>query len=267
MRWFSFTSLILIVIFVISGCSTFTPPAQMEQIKGSGTYWINYSSDRRGAIVHTTNGSKDTDLIKICAEPAPDTSENFELQGSFKKDLVAEVSGQTGQNVIVLPGRNSNVLSLRESLYRLCELSINRPDIPASDIMNAYNKVIIAVTKYAEAEAAKANATTEAIKNITSDQQVSSVKMSFSVVKDAELKGFQEIAKGNYPAALSDFSKAEALYPGYHNVYEIKNALNAALSDGTVNDTEKQLLFQNIINNWSWGAPNDILSQIKAQIK
>ncbi|MGQ8876149.1 hypothetical protein ACUTR7_01480 [Delftia sp. NA_296.1] len=248
-----------------TGCSTFTPPAQMEQIKENGTYWLNYSSDRRGAIVRTANEATDSGSIKVCAEPAPDTSNNFELQGTLKKDAVGEASAQAGQSVIILPGRSSNVLSLRESLYRLCELSINRPDIPASDLMTAFNKVIIAITQYAEADAAKSAATTEAvIKSITSHSPNSN---AFVTAKDTERSGFENIANGNFSAALTDFSNVEDLYPGYHNAFEIRNALKAALADGKVDETEKQALLRNIVSKWSWGAPSDLLIKIKSQIK
>lgn len=258
-------SFLIAAISIQTGCSTFTPPAQMEPIKEPGTYWLNYSSDRRGAIVRTANGATDSGSIMVCAEPAPDTSNNFELQGTLKKDAVGEASGQAGQSVIILPGRSSNVLSLRESLYRLCELSINRPDIPAPELMNAYNKVIMAITQYAEADAAKSAATTEAvIKAVTPDTPN---RTAFATARDAERSGFENIANGNFSAALANFSNAEDLYPGYHNAFEIRNALKGALADSKVDETEKQDLLRNIVSKWSWGVPSDLLAQIKSQIK
>lgn len=178
-----------------TACSVFTPPSKMERINGPGTYWLDYSSDRRGAIVLSTTGETNTHSFKVCAEPAPDTSSNFELQGTLKRESFGEATTQAGQSVIILPGRNSNVLSLRESLYRLCELSVNRPDIPPSDIMNAYRDVIIAITQFVERDAANSAATTQsAIKAITPIRPVST---AFDAAKEAEQKGFESIATGD----------------------------------------------------------------------
>ncbi|MGI2205168.1 hypothetical protein ACROAH_15010 [Shewanella oncorhynchi] len=265
MRTLTGFSIFISAMFMQTGCSVFTPPAQMEQIKESGTYWVNYNSERRGAIVRTASDTTNVGTIKFCAEPAPDTSNNYELQGTLKKDAVGEASLQAGQSVIILPGRSSNVLSLRESLYRLCELSINRPDIPNSELMNAYNKVISAITQYVEADVAKSTATTEAvIKAITPD---SPVRTAFAYARDAERSGFENIANGNFSAALVDFSNAEDMYPSYHNVFEIRNYLKGALADGKVDEKERQALLRNIISEWSWGVSSDLLTTIKAQIE
>lgn len=258
---------LLVVASILAqvGCSTFTPPSEMEKIQDTGTYWLTYNSDRRGALVRTSTAASGSAKINICAEPAPDTSSNFELQGVLKKETVGELSGQTGQSVIILPGRTSNVLSLRESLYRLCELSLNRPDIPAAELMNAYNKVILAITQYAEADVAKSTANTEAvIRAIAPDTPMSN---AFSAAKASERNGFKNIVDGNFKSALDDFSTVEVLYPGYHNAYEIRNALKGMLADDNVSDAEKQAFLRNIVSNWSWGAPNDLLVQIKSQIK
>ena len=247
-----------------TGCSTFTSPARMKPIKDSGTYWLNYSSDRRGAIVSTSKNANELS-IKVCAEPAPDTNNNFELQGTLKKNAIGEASAQTGQSVIILPGRNPNVLSLREALYRLCELSINRPDISSDELMSAYNKVIFAITQSAQAEAMKSAATTDAvIKAIAPDNPSNS---AFSLARNAELDGFEKIANGSYSDALVDFSKAEEIYPGYHNVFEIRNALRKALSDGKMDESEKQSFLHEFVKHWQWGVPKDLLDKINAQTK
>lgn len=126
-------------------------------------------------------------------------------------------------------------------------------------------KVIFAITQYVEADAAKSAATTEAvIKAIT---PATPIKTAFSAARDAERRGFDNIVNGKFSAALVEFSNAEEMYPGYHNAFEIRNALKNALADSTVDEKEKQAILRNIVNKWSWGVPNDVLVQINSQIK
>lgn len=255
-------TIVVALTVVLAGCNTFTPPSQMKPVTDDGVYWMSYNSDRRGAIV-VRGDSK----IKICSEPAPDTASSFESELKVVKQEVAEASGKAGQSVVILPGRNSTVLTLREALYRLCELSLNRSDVPPERLMDAYDKVITAVTQYANAEAqietAKAAQTGVVVPALTSITPTNNV----TIAKDHENAGFQNIVDGNFADAEKNFTKAEELSPGLHNAYEIRNALRAALKDGTVSDTEKRALFPKIINEWSWGVPKEQLEKIKTLIK
>lgn len=246
----------------LAGCNTFTPPSQMKPVTDDGVYWMSYNSDRRGAMV--VRGSSQ---LKVCSEPAPDTASNFESELKVVKQEVAEASGKAGQSVVILPGRNSTVLTLREALYRLCELSLNRQDVPPDRLMDAYDKVITAVTQYAKAEAqietakaAQAGVVVPAAASLAPTSNVTSAK-------DHENAGFQNIIDGNFADAEKNFTKAEELSPGLHNAYEIRDALRVALKDGTVSETEKQTLLRNIRDKWSWGAPQDKLTKIKALAK
>lgn len=250
---------ILLFAITLTGCNTFTPPAQMKPIKDEGVYWMSYNSDRRGAMVVRGNSP-----MKVCAEPSPDTASNFESEIKVVKKEIGEAGGNAGQSVVILPGRNSTVLTLREALYRLCELSVNRDDVPADRIMDAYVQVISAVTKYAEAEAkietAKAAQVGVTIPSTPSENPV-------TVAKNHERSGFQNIIDENYINAEKDFSRAEELSPSLHNAYEIRNALRSALKDGTISADEKNSLLKNIRDKWSWGAPPDLLEKIKSKIK
>ncbi|MBK3453239.1 hypothetical protein [Pseudomonas sp. MF6754] len=241
------------------GCNTFTPPAQMKAVKEDGVYWMSYNSDRRGAMVVRGDAK-----MKVCAEPAPDTASNFESEVKVVKKEIGEASGNAGQSVVILPGRNSTVLTLREALYRLCELSVNRNDVPAVRIMDAYDQVISAVTQYAKTEAAIETAKA-AQAGVT--LPATPIANPVTVAKDYERSGFQNIIDGNFINAEKDFSRAEELYPKLHNVYEIRNALSSALKDGSVSENEKNKLLKNISDEWSWGAPPDLLEKIKSQIK
>lgn len=244
----------------LTGCNTFTPPAQMKSVEEDGVYWMSYNSDRRGAMVVRGNAT----TMKVCAEPAPDTASNFESEVKIVKKEIGEASGNAGQSVVILPGRNSTVLTLREALYRLCELSINRNDVSPDRIMSAYDKVISAVTQYAETEAtietakaAQAGATLPALPSTN----------PVTAAKDLERSGFQNIIDGKFNDAEDDFSRAERLSPGLHNAYEIRKALNSSLKDGSVSTSEKNELLKNIRDKWSWGTPTDLLDKIESQIK
>lgn len=239
----------------IAGCNTFTSPAQMKPIEEDGVYWMSYNSDRRGAIV-----VRGQSTIKVCAEPAPDTASNFESELKVIKKEIGEASGNAGQNVVILPGRNSTVLTLREALYRLCELSVNRSDVPPERIMGAYERVITAVTQYAKTEAA-----IETAKAAQAGVTIPSVPSANPVTaaKDYERSGFQNIIDGDFINAENDFSRAEELSPKLHNVYEIRNSLRSTLKDGSISQDEHNNLLRNIREKWSWGVPPDLLEQIK----
>jgi len=251
-----------ILPLLLIGCGTFTPPAKMSSAQNEGTYWLDYASERRGGIIHITKENSEKVSIKICAEPAPDSSKSGYFNGTVKQEDIENITLKAGSKVVVLPGRNSNVLTLREALYRLCELSINRPEIPEKDLINSYDKVILAITRSAQAEADTTTAAMQAILN--ADDSSASSKQSAAAT--AERSGFEHIINGNYHAALESFNLAEKIYPGYHNVFEIGNALKKALSDETVSPTEEQTLLKNIKNDWYWKVPKDIMEKIDKKI-
>lgn len=250
---------VTIFAVTLAGCNTFTPPAQMKPITDDGVYWMSYNSDRRGAMVVRGDAK-----MRICAEPAPDTASNFESEIKVVKKEIGEASGNSGQSVVILPGRNSTVLTLREALYRLCELSLNRADVSPERIMTAYDTVITAVTRYAEAEAKIESAKAA---QAGGPGPASPSPSNVTAAKDYERAGFQNIIDGNFSNAERDFSQAEALFPRLHNAYEIRNALRLVLLDGTVSDTEKNELLINIRDKWSWRVSPNHLSAVKAQIK
>lgn len=129
--------------------------------------------------------------------------------------------------------------------------------------MDAYNHVIKAITQSAQAEAEQAAATMQAVLNANGN----AVSPKKSAAEAAERSGFENLISGNYSAALEAFTLAEKIYPDYHNVFEISNALRKALADGKIDANEKQNLLKSIRNNWSWGAPKDLLEKLNTQIK
>ncbi len=80
--------------------------------------------------------------------------------------------------------------------------------------------------------------------------------------KDKEKEGFQNLISGDYENAIAAFQESENVYNGYHNVYDIKQLLRQNKSK--MNDpAKKKEIFQKIVKDYSYGAPPDLLEQVK----
>jgi type III secretion system FlhB-like substrate exporter len=148
--------IILIVFFItVSACSSFTSPARKHELDSSKSYWMDYDVTRRGTIVAGSASS-----WKACAEPAPDAAIGVvaKLEGSVKVADQGEASGkgELAQSIVNLAEKTQMVLFLRESLFRLCELSINT-DIDADKTKELYETVINAALALVEKETAEIN--------------------------------------------------------------------------------------------------------------
>ena len=81
--------------------------------------------------------------------------------------------------------------------------------------------------------------------------------------KEKEREGFQNLLDGDYDNAIAAFQAAENAYNSYHNVYEIARLLRQNKSQ--MNDpAKKKEIFQKIVKDYSYGAPPDLLQQVKA---
>jgi hypothetical protein len=93
-------------------------------------------------------------------------------------------------------------------------------------------------------------------------------------VAENERAGFQAILDGNLSSARAYFGAAYKRSPQYHNVDEIYNTLltEAAIqkyNNSSVAAKQKILkgIFQTIVDQYSWGAPEDALNQMKTKLK
>lgn len=115
---------VLTLISFVVGCSSFTSPARKHELDSKKSYWMDYDVTRRGTIV---SGSGST--WKACAEPAPDAAIGVvaKLEGGLEVAGQGEATGkgELTQSIVNLAEKTQMVLFLRESLFRLCELSIN----------------------------------------------------------------------------------------------------------------------------------------------
>src|SRR6185295_1951633 len=112
----------------------------------------------RGGFLLMTDNTTGGPKMKMCAEPPPDVALTRTI------DLIANVAyqGATGdqqaklaEQLAQLGGRTQTVLMLRDSLFRLCELSINS-GLGIDDLKTLYTEVVRAAVEVATTEATKA---------------------------------------------------------------------------------------------------------------
>lgn len=93
-------------------------------------------------------------------------------------------------------------------------------------------------------------------------------------VQQYEREGFDAIIEGNLSQASESFGKAYNIFPVYHNVDEIYNRV---LTENEINkynqanqEEEKNqqisLIMHNILRNYSWGMPVEILEKFKKKL-
>jgi hypothetical protein len=148
------TGIRLVGLFVMAvlwaGCASLTSPAREHVLDEGKTYWFDYEATRRGAILVPRHEKKN---VVICAEPSPDVA--LSIVDKFRADVgtgKVTVGGEADveQQAIQLAGRTQTLMVLRESLYRLCELSLNF-DLEDEDVVALYKNVTDAVFKMAGA--------------------------------------------------------------------------------------------------------------------
>lgn len=147
---------LILLIGTSSGCTFFSRPATEEKLDANQAYWFHYEAARRGGFLVGADSK-----IKMCAEPAPDVAlaRTVELMGKGAyQGASAEAQAKLAEKLAQLGGRTETVLILRESLFRLCELSINNPALPPAELKGLYKDVIDAVVQLATADVTNAQA-------------------------------------------------------------------------------------------------------------
>lgn len=143
--------LVLIIMSIFAGCASFTSPARQHQLEEGKTYWFDYYATRRGAILIPKHATK---KVAICSEPSPDVA--LDIVDRFKAGVgtgkvTVNLEADVEEKVIQLAKRTQTIMFLRESLYRLCELSLNYK-MDDEDVKKLYEKVIDAAVEMAKAE-------------------------------------------------------------------------------------------------------------------
>lgn len=162
---------LLSLTMVISACSAFYPPVNRGALEDGKSHWFVYDSNYRGAIVISGGGRK------FCAEPSPDTAVTGNIDVKIDVDKASVVDASVGLSAASaltrLSERSQAILVLRESMYRLCEQSING-NMSDNDYLDAFKETLNAVKlifktelKIAEGEENRSKAElAEAMKNL-----------------------------------------------------------------------------------------------------
>lgn len=87
-------------------------------------------------------------------------------------------------------------------------------------------------------------------------------KSSAQLATEKEREGFLYLRDDKFDDALTSFETAEKAFPTYHNVNEIANLLRKEKTNFSNPEIKKSILIR-IINEYSWGMPDDIKEQLR----
>ena len=78
-----------------------------------------------------------------------------------------------------------------------------------------------------------------------------------------EREGYINLLSSRYDKAIKSFENSERIYPTFHQVYEISRLLK---KNRNKLPQQKKRIFNEILDNYSWGAPSDLLEEMRKQI-
>jgi len=87
-----------------------------------------------------------------------------------------------------------------------------------------------------------------------------------------ESKGFQFLLDRDIEEAINAFTKAEELWPSYHNILEIKQFLLSEKTrllntENTNNDLAWEKVYVTLLSKYSWGMPDDFREKFRNKVK
>lgn len=148
----------LIAILFITSCRTFSPPASKEALENNKAYWFEYDATKRGAFVLAQTVEQAQNYrVKVISEPAPDValqSVSEVLAKVTYEGVSAELKAKIAEEIIQLGGRTQAVLVLREALFRLSEVVLNK-GMPDADVKAIFDGALKASEEIAKAEVEK----------------------------------------------------------------------------------------------------------------
>ena len=159
----------VLAVFLLVGCANFTAPARKHELSTDTGYWFDYDASRRGTIMIPKSQSA---TYAVCSEPAPDVALDLvnKLEGNLTaEDLdIADAKGEITVSAIKLAERTQMVMFLRESLFRLCELSISN-SFTADETKDMYLKVVQAALEIVEKDRAEVEKETAEVEKATAE--------------------------------------------------------------------------------------------------
>ncbi|MGH9554123.1 MAG: hypothetical protein ACRD3W_32395, partial [Terriglobales bacterium] len=145
-----------ISLLSLTGCANLTSPARDHALTPGVPYWMDYDASRRGTLVIPR---PDGTGVTVCAEPSPDIALN--LVTSILADVQLnnpnvdpKVQLEFQQSVVELTQRSETISFLRESLYRMCEQSMNG-NLSSADVKELYEIALKTSLALAQADATK----------------------------------------------------------------------------------------------------------------
>lgn len=160
MKLISLCVLALSTVFLGGCASMLRAPVKVHPIEDpTKPHWVEVDASRRGVLIVPRPDGKG---YLVCSEPSPD------IALSVAASLIAEVKLanpnidaktqlEFNQAVIDLSKRSQTLLFLRESMFRLCEQSINQ-NLSSEQVMKLYEEAMKTALKMAEAELTKQQA-------------------------------------------------------------------------------------------------------------
>jgi hypothetical protein len=92
------------------------------------------------------------------------------------------------------------------------------------------------------------------------------VRDRLQTAQTMEREGFQNLVKGDFDKAIAAFEASEKALNSYHSVYEIARLLRR--NQARLNtEEEKKAILQTVVNHHAYGAPPDLLQQLKSVSK
>lgn len=212
-KWKIVTALLVVVS---GGCGLLTPPAEKHQLKKDNAYWFSYDASRRGGFMLLRNDPNAGNLrMALCSEPAPDVAldilTKLKLEAE-KAEIGAKAEGELQQKVVQLAKRTQTIEFLRESLYRLCELSVNT-NISNTEIQSLYKNVLQAAVTMAFAELYEQETTK--LKAEAAKMRAEAEKQAMQDIKDAVENTKRDELRDQYDQLYDkDLKKPEILSNG-----------------------------------------------------
>lgn len=152
----AFIALASTAALLLSGCAALQPSTFVHAVAASQPTFIDMDASRRGVfIIPRPSGG-----YQFCAEPSPDVAletvtkilAEAKTSGNANIDAKAEAEFRTA--VVQLSKTQVSIRFLRESLYRVCEQSVNQ-NLSADQVEKLTTLTISTAMKLAEADVAK----------------------------------------------------------------------------------------------------------------
>jgi len=150
-------SALLLGALLLPGCAALQPSTSVHAVSSNQPTFIDMDASRRGVVIIPRADGKG---YQFCAEPSPDVAletvtkilAEAKTNGNANIDARAEAEFRTA--VVQLSKTAVSIRFLRESLYRVCEQSVNQ-NLSADQVERLTTLAISTAMKLAEADVTK----------------------------------------------------------------------------------------------------------------